>query len=105
MRMYERFEFALPLTKAYKSDDGKLHVVGTASDTLPDFHQDRMSDGAIAAMAKQAKEGALPLLDNHRATFGFGKTVAADVVKKPKSRELVVDFELDEKYPQAQDLF
>lgn len=76
--MYGRFGVALPLTKAYKSGDGKMHVVGTASDTLPDLHDDRMSEKAADAMAKQATESALPLLDNHRATFGFGKTVEGD---------------------------
>lgn len=103
--MFGRFEFALPLTKAYKASDGKMHVVGTASDTLPDLHDDRMSEKAVDAMAKQATEGALPLLDNHRATFGFGKTVEGQVAKKAKARELVIDFELDEKYPQSLDLF
>jgi len=105
MSMYGRFEFALPLTKAYKSGDGKMHVVGTASDTLPDLHDDRMSEKAVDAMAKQATEGALPLLDNHRATFGFGKTVEGQVAKKGKARELVIDFELYAKYPQSLDLF
>jgi len=105
MSMYGRFEFALPLTKAYKSGDGKMHVVGTASDTLPDLHDDRMSEKAVESMAKQATENALPLLDNHRATFGFGKTVEGQVAKKAKARELVIDFELDAKYPQSLDLF
>jgi hypothetical protein len=82
-----------------------MHVVGVASDTLPDFHSDRMSDRAIAQMARQATKGALPLLDNHRATFGFGKTAEGRAGKKGRARELVIDFELDAKYPQAVDLF
>jgi len=103
--MRTRFEFALPLTNAYKDGEGRMHVVGVASDTLPDFHDDRMSDRAIAQMAKQATEGALPLLDHHRATFGFGRTVGGRSATKGKARELVIDFELDAKYPQALDLF
>ncbi|MCC6311572.1 MAG: hypothetical protein IT345_11765 [Trueperaceae bacterium] len=103
--MRTRFEFALPLAKAYKDGQGRMHVVGVASDTLPDFHDDRMSDRAIAQMARQATEGALPLLDHHRATFGFGKTIAGRSAAQGKARELVIDFELDAKYPQALDLF
>lgn len=103
--MRTRFEFSLPLTKAYKDDEGRMHVVGVASDTLPDFHNDRMSDKAIAQMARQASQEDLPLLDNHRATFGFGRTFTGRSTRKGKARELVIDFELDAKYPQAVDLF
>lgn len=103
--MRTRFQFSLPLTKAYKDDEGRMHVVGVASDTLPDFHDDRMSDKAIAQMARQASQEDLPLLDNHRATFGFGRTFTGRSTRKGKARELVIDFELDAKYPQAVDLF
>ncbi len=103
--MRTRFEFSLPLTKAYKDGQGRMHVVGVASDTLPDFHNDRMSDKAIAQMARQASQEDLPLLDNHRATFGFGRTFTGRSTRKGKARELVIDFELDAKYPQAVDLF
>jgi phage head maturation protease len=98
------FEFDLPLVKAYQTDKGAMRVVGLASDTLPDQQNEFMSDKALTGMAKQLKNG-LALLDNHRSTFPFGRTVDGSIHEDGQSRQLLVEFELDPKYPQSLDLF
>lgn len=103
------FSFDMDYAQAYKTPEGKLHVVGIASDSAEDRTGDRMSDRAISSMVKQAKENKLSLLDNHRATFGFGHTHDAWVKKVQNGDKTVtqfhVDFELDDRYPQSMDLF
>jgi len=105
----KQLSFDVNLQQAFKSPDGKMHVVGVASDDLEDRTGDRMSSVAIGKMVHQAKTGKLPLLDNHKSTFGFGKTFDASarkITKKGKTHtQLVIDFELDDRYPQAQDLY
>ena len=105
----KHFSFDVNLQQAYKSPEGKMHVVGIASDDMEDRTGDRMSDKAIKSMVQQAKKNRLPLLDNHRSTFGFGKTYDASartvVENGKKVTQFVVDFELDDRYPQASDLY
>ena len=108
------FSFNVTLEKAYKDDDGRMHVVGVASDTLIDRAGDRMTREAINRMAEQLTRENIDLLDNHRSTFGFGFSDQAQAVdttieegefKGQQVTELIVDFVLKEGYPQAQDLF
>ena len=105
----KQFSFDVNLQQAYKSPEGKMHVVGIASDDMEDRTGDRMSSKAISSMVQQAKKSRLPLLDNHKSTFGFGHTFDASAKKVTKNgktvTQLAVDFELDERYPQAHDLF
>jgi len=105
----KQFSFDVNLQQAYKSPEGKMHVVGIASDDMEDRTGDRMSLKAINSMVRQAKQSRLPLLDNHKSTFGFGHTFDASAKRVKKGdktvTQLAVDFELDERYPQAQDLF
>lgn len=105
----KQFSFDVNLQQAYKSPEGKMHVVGIASDDMEDRTGDRMSSKAINSMVQQAKKSRLPLLDNHKSTFGFGATYDASAKKVTKNgktvTQLTVDFELNERYPQAQDLF
>lgn len=99
------FEFDVTLSKAYKADDGKMHVIGVASDDDVDLTGDKMHEKALESMVSQAKKNKLPLLDSHHGTFGFGHTHDAHLQKKGGKREYVVDFALDERYPQAHDLY
>lgn len=99
------FAFDVTLSKAYKADDGKMHVIGVASDDDVDLTGDKMHEKALESMVTQAKKNKLPLLDSHHGTFGFGHTHDAHIQKKGGKREYVVDFELDDRYPQAHDLY
>lgn len=105
----KNFSFDVELQEAYKSPDGVMHVVGIASDDDEDRTGERMSAKAINSMAAQANKNKLPLLDNHRATFGFGETFSASTKKVTvngrTTTQLVVDFALKESYPQSQELF
>ncbi len=103
--MYKKFEFNLSLNKAYKDDEGKMHVIGVASDTSVDQQGDRMSERALRAMVRQARDNKLPLLETHRSTFAFGKTSDANLVDNGTTKQFVVDFELFEDFPQAKSLF
>ena len=106
----KNFSFDVSLQEAYKSPDGKMHVVGIASDDEEDRTGDRMSTKAVRSMAEQANTNRLQLLDNHKSTFGFGETFSAQA-KRIKGKngkvktELMIDFELKDRYPQAHDLF
>lgn len=99
-----RFEFDVTIEKAWKTDDGKMHVRAIASDDKPDAQRDRMTEAALKGMANQAKAG-LPLLETHRSVFAFGKSTGGDVVKTDKGLQFAVEFELDEKFPQATALY
>lgn len=103
------FEVTVSVERAFKDADGKMHVVACASDSMRDRAGDRMSGKAIESMVKQAKDGAIPLLDNHRSTFSFGKSVDAWTeqvrVEGVTVKRFLVEFELDERYPQAHDLY
>lgn len=98
------FGFEVTLNKAYKSTGGGMRVVGAASDTVADVQGERMSSKAIKSMAAQAKKG-IPLLDNHRDTHGYGKSVDGWVEEKGDQRVFMIEFELDPKYPQSIDLY
>ncbi len=108
------FDFDITLNKAYKAEDGTMHVVGVASDDGVDLTGDKMAECALDSMVQQAKTKKLPLLDSHHSTFGFGHTHDAHIQKKMETgadgkahakREYVVDFALDDRYPHAHDLF
>lgn len=105
MSNQRRFEFGVSLTKAYKTAEGAMRVIGVASDNLPDVQGDAMGEEALLDMALQCKSNSLPLLDNHRSTFGFGKTVDGTIHSDGERKMLFVEFELDQKYPQSLDLF
>jgi hypothetical protein len=98
------FEFDAAITKAWKDDKGKFFVRAVASDDLPDAQRDRMTERSLKNMAEQAK-GGLPILETHRSTFEFGRTVAGEVVKGEKSLQFALDIELDTRYPQALALY
>lgn len=98
------FVFDATITKAYERD-GKMHVVAVPSDTLRDDQGDRVSKGGLDGLAEQCRAG-IDILDNHRATFPFGRTTAGSHVRKAGSgSQLVVDIELDDTYPQSLALF
>lgn len=117
------FTFDVALQRCYKEPDGTMHVIGVASDDLEDRVADRMSSTCVKNMAKQCTQNNLQLLDNHKSTFGFGKTYSASAQQVPAvnkqtgkpildksgkqkmATELVVDFALDGRYPQSKDLF
>jgi len=102
----KNFSFDATLRQAYKTPDGKKHVVAVASDDQEDRTRDRMSKRAVRSMADQAAKNKLPLLDNHRATFGFGETFSAMAKKNEKGHtEFLVDFELDDRFPESDVLF
>lgn len=116
--IYRRaFSFEVELQRCYKEPDGTMHVIGIASDDQEDRTNDRMSTKCVHSMAEQCTKNDLPLLDNHRATFGFGHTHAAFAKQRPKKNtqtgkdtgefitELEVDFALDSRFPQSEVLF
>jgi len=107
--MDKRFAFDVELTTAYKDDDGQMHVVAIASDSLEDRERDRMSRKAIQGMVAQAKSEEIDLLDNHKSTFGFGHTSDARLRTSKKDGKVFyqfeVDFALDDRYPHAHDLY
>lgn len=105
-----RFEFGATVDKAWQDEEtGKMHVRAIASDDQLDLQRDRMSGNALQRMADMSKAG-VPLLDNHRATFEFGRTVGGQVITtkahdgRPVS-QLLVELELDGDWPQARKLF
>lgn len=101
-----RFEFSATVTKAFKDNLGRMHVRAVASDTLPDFHRDRMDKSAIEMMARQLKTKKIDLLQSHSDTFGFGYSIDAKSVKKEGNiRELEVEFVLKESFPQSIELY
>lgn len=104
-----RFEFGATVDKAWQDEQGKMHVRAIASDDQLDLQRDRMSGNALSRMAEMSKSG-VPLLDNHRATFEFGRTVDGKVIttKADDGRpvnQLLVELELDGEFPQARKLF
>lgn len=105
-----RFEFGATIDKAWQDEEtGNMHVRAIASDDQLDLQRDRMSGNALQRMADMSKSG-VPLLDNHRATFEFGRTVGGQVIttKAEDGRlvnQLLVELELDGDWPQARKLF
>lgn len=99
----------ISVSKAYQDEQGKMHVVAVASDDTVDLQRDQMTDEALDKMASQVASG-IPLLDNHKATFEFGRTCNGYVQTgtapdgKP-ARQLFVDVELDGEYPEARSLY
>lgn len=101
------FEFDMSFDRAYKSPEGKMHIVAIASDDEKDRTGDRMAKSAVQSMARQATEQRLGLLPSHRDAFEFGVTTSA-VAKKAEGTnrtEFVVDIELDSTFPQSLKLF
>lgn len=99
------FEFDATITKAYERD-GEMHVVAVPSDTLRDDQGDRVSKAGIGGLAGQCQDG-IDILDNHRATFPFGRTTgdSRTQARKGGGHDLVVDILLDKSYPQSLALF
>ena len=97
------------LSKAYKDDAGKMHVTAIVSDSLTDLDNDQMSYKALQGMVEQFKKG-VDLIDNHRSTFGFGRTVDANLIMdKDKNGQafwkVMVDVELDNDSYEAKTLY
>lgn len=96
------------LSKAYTDDKGKMHVTAIVSDNLTDLENDQMTQKALAGMVEQFK-GGIDLVDNHRSTFGFGKTVDAHMIMDRSQGnpfwKVMVDVELDDAYPEAKRLY
>lgn len=101
----KNFDFDVALNKAYTDSEGTMHVIGVASDDDVDRTGDKMSDMALDSMAQQANKNKIPLMDSHHGTFGFGHTHSGSIVKSGARKELHIDFALDKRYPQAQDLY
>lgn len=102
------WEASCIVEKAYQDSNGKMHVVAVASDDLTDLQSDCMSKSALNKMAGDATKG-VPLLDNHKSTFEFGRTVKGAVVTKEVDgkavQQFVVDLELDAEWPHAKALY
>jgi hypothetical protein len=94
--------------KAYQDDKGRMHVVAVASDDATDLQSDQMSKSALEKMADQAN-GGVPLLDNHKSTFEFGRSVKGALISKEVDgkvcQQFVVDLELDADWPQSRTLY
>lgn len=105
MKNFVSWEVMAPITKAYQDEQGKMHVIAVASDDTVDLQRDQMTNKALDRMAAQAQEG-VPLLDSHKSTFEFGRSIGGTVAKgKDGKLELIVDLELNGEYPQARTLF
>jgi hypothetical protein len=102
------WEAGAVVEKAYQDEKGKMHVVAVASDDLTDLQSDCMSKSALDKMAGDATNG-VPLLDNHKSTFEFGRTVKGAVITKEvdgkTTQQFVVDLELNGDWPQSRALF
>ena len=102
--MKKKINFNTTITKAFKDDEGNMHVVAIASDNKPDCENDRMSARCIDGFVKQCKRG-VDILENHRSTFAFGVTVDAWKEDQPDSVSLAIEILLKPEYPQSADLF
>lgn len=103
--MEARWNFDAVITKAFKDENGKMHVKAIASDNLEDKHGDRMSTGAIISMAKQANKNATPILPSHHDAFSIGKVFEAKAIHKKTRVQFFLDAILDEDMPQSEKLF
>lgn len=116
--MKKKFEFPLSAIKAWKDEgDGKMHVMGIASETGIDAHGERMSNVAIQRMVMQINErNNVLLLPTHRDTFEIGKAIKARMVNQKdldkffgegvaRAPGLEVDFQLDERFPESNVLY
>ena len=97
------------LSKAYKDDSGRMHVTAIASDSQTDLEGDAMSRPALESMVQQFKKG-VDLIDNHRSTFAFVRTIDAQLITEKGQTgdicwKVLVDIELDDSYPEARALF
>jgi len=106
---FVNWEAGAIVTKAYQDEKGKMHVIAVASDDGIDLQKDQMTTDALDKMAEQALKG-VPLLESHRSTFEFGKSVHGTVgTAKDENgkvvKQLVVDVELDGEFPQSRKLF
>ena len=102
-----RFAFQTNRLEVYKSDDGKPHIRAVASDSLEDRQGDVITETCIKQMADQVSHGDIPLLPDHRASFEIGKSHYGDTRRNDSTHglELVVDFELDDRFTEATVLF
>lgn len=103
--MEARWNFDAVIVKAFKDEDGKMHVKAIASDNLEDKHGDRMSTSAIVSMAKQANRNGTQILPSHHDAFSIGKVFEAKAVHKKTRVQFFLDAELDEDMPQSKKLF
>lgn len=103
--MEARWNFTAVITKAFKDDEGRMHVKAIASDNLEDKHGDRMSTGAIVSMAKQANKNATPILPSHQDAFPIGEVFEAKAIHKKTRVQFFLDAILDEDMPQSKKLF
>lgn len=103
--MDARWKFDATITKAFKDEQGKMHVRAIASDNLEDKHGDRMSTGAIISMAKQANKDSTQILPSHHDAFAIGKVFEAKAIHKKTRVQFFLDVILDEDMPQSEKLF
>lgn len=98
--MSHTIDFNLELAKAEQSADGKLILEGVASTTDLDAHKERMSESALADMAKAI---GIPLTDSHKAELG---NVIGEVIEsRIEDGKLVIKAEIDNDDPAAVRLF
>jgi len=103
-----RFEFEMDVVKARETDDGKWIVSAIATDNGADVINDVVTERCMERMLRKVKTTGVPLLNSHKDSFEFGKAVDGRILKGhngPQSVALELDFMLDKKYPQAQDLW
>lgn len=102
-----KFAFETNHLEVYKGDDGKPHIRAIASDSLEDRQGDVITETCIKQMSTQVSKNEIPLLPDHRSSFEIGKSSYGDTRRNPSSNglELLVDFELDDRYTEAQVLF
>lgn len=99
------FEFGLTINKARKEGE-KMVVTGYASDTLKDNHNERFDAHAMNQMLDTLRTKDVPLMTSHKDSFGFGKTIEGKLYPvEDGGIGLEVDFELNPKYPQSEELF
>lgn len=103
------WEVGATVMKGFQDEKGKMHILAVASDDGIDLQRDQMTEQALHKMADQANRG-VPLLETHRSSFEFGRSVQGTVsVGKDDSgrpvKQFVVDMILDGDWPQSRKLF
>lgn len=99
------FEFGLTINKA-RRDGEKMIVTAYASDTLKDNHNERFDAHAMNQMLDKLRDEEVPLMTSHKDSFGFGKSIEGVLLPvQDGGIGLEVDFELNPKYPQSEELF
>ncbi len=103
--MDARWKFDARITKAFKDEQGRMHVKAIASDNLEDKQGDRMSTAAVVSMAKQANSNGTPILPSHHDAFPIGKVFESKAIHKKTRVQFSIDVVLDEDMPQSEKLF